>query len=110
MEFLKLSSQKLILGALFVLFLSGCGNFDPFIDRRRNPGQDVKRLYVGPSKPDAPVICYNPLLTNEETLQQMADEECVKQNTGKRAELVKKRHFEGRLLLPSHAYYKCVKK
>ena len=110
MEILKLSSQKLILGVLFVLFLSGCGILDPFVDRRRNPGQDTHSLYVGPSKPDAPVICYNPLLTGDETLQQMADEECVKNNKGNKAELVKKRHFEGRLLLPSHAHYKCVKK
>lgn len=105
-----MSSEKLILGALFVLFLGSCGNLDPFIDRQRNPGQDAKHLYVGPSKPNAPVICYNPLLTDDDTLQQMADEECVKHKKGNRAELVKKRHFEGRLLLPSHAHYKCVKK
>lgn len=109
MEILKLSSQKLILTCLFVFFLSGCGVLQPFIDRRRNPGQDTKSLYVGPSKPNKPVICYNALLTSDETLQQMADKECQKHKTGNRAELVKKRHFDGRLLLPSHAYYKCVK-
>ena len=105
-----MSSQKLILGALFVFFLSSCGILQPFVDRRRNPGQDTNNLYVGPSKSNAPVICYNPLLTDDETLQQMADDECVKNNTGDKAEFVKKRHFEGRLLLPSHAYYKCLKK
>ncbi len=109
MEILKLSSQKLILMCLFVLFLGGCTALQPFVDRRRNPGQDSNRLYVGPSTPKNPVICYNPLLTDEETIQQMADEECQKHKTGNRAELVKKRHFDGRLLLPSHAYYKCVK-
>ena len=109
MEFLKLSSQKLILISLFVLFLGGCGILQPFVDRRRNPGQDSTHLYVGPSKPKTPVICYNALLTDDETLQQMANEECLKHNTGTKAELVKKRHFDGRLLLPSHAYYKCVK-
>lgn len=104
-----MSSQKLILGGLFVLFLSGCA-LEPFIDRRRNPGvQDVRRLYSGPSKPNAPVVCYNALVTSDETLQQMADEECVKEETGVKAELVEKKHFEGRLLLPSRAYFKCVK-
>jgi hypothetical protein len=109
MEFLKLYSQKLILMSLFVLFLSGCGILQPFVDRQRNPGQDAARLYVGPSTPQKPVICYNPLLTDDETLQKMADEECQKHETGNKAELVKKRHFDGRLLLPSHAYYRCVK-
>lgn len=104
-----MSSQKLILVSLFVIFLSGCGALQPFIDRRRNPGQDANRLYVGPSTPKEPVVCYNPLLTGDDVLQQMADEECVKHNTGNKAELVKKRHFDGRLLLPSHAYYRCVK-
>lgn len=105
-----MSSQKLMFAYLFVLFLSGCGSLQPFIDRQRNPGQDSARLYIGPSKPAAPVVCYNALLTDDETLQRMANEECVKHNTGKRAELVKKDHFDGRLLLPSHAYYKCVEK
>lgn len=109
MEILKLSSQKLILAGLFVLFLGGCGVLQPFIDRRRNPGHDTSHLYIGPSKIDAPVICYNPLLTDNEVLQKMADEECQKHQTGDHAELVKKRHFDGRLLLPSRAYYKCIK-
>ena len=109
MEFLKLSSQKLIIAGVFVLFLSGCGIFQPFVDRQRNPGQDSAHLYTGPSTPQKPVICYNALLTDDETLQKMADEECQLHNTGNKAELVKKRHFDGRLLLPSHAYYECVK-
>ena len=104
-----MSSQKLIIAGLFVLFLSGCGIFQPFIDRQRNPGQDSARLYTGPSTPQKPVICYNALITDDETLQKMADEECQLHNTGNKAELVKKRHFDGRLLLPSHAYYRCVK-
>ncbi|MBR1600301.1 MAG: hypothetical protein IJ677_01840 [Alphaproteobacteria bacterium] len=104
-----MSSQKFILIGLFTIFLSGCGILQPFVDRQRNPGQDTAHLYVGPSTPKKPVICYNPLITDDETLQKMADEECINNNTGKRAELVKKRHFDGRLLLPSHAYYTCVK-
>ncbi len=105
-----MSSQKMVLWGLLVLFLSGCGLFEPFIDRRRNPGtDDINRLYSGPSKPDKPVICYNGLLTSEAELQQMADAECVKQGTGSRAEFVKKTYLDGRLLLPSHAHYKCIK-
>ena len=109
MEFLKLSSLKCVLHLALVLFLSGCSLFDPYVDRRRNPGvQDINYLYSGPSKPEKPVICYNPLLTNAEKLQQMADEECRKQETGKKAEFVKKTYFDGKLLLPNHAHFKCV--
>lgn len=109
MEFLKLSSQKLVIIGIIITFLTGCV-WQPFIDRRRNPGeQDMRKLYSGPSRPDAPVICYNGLITDDEELQQMADAECIKEEMGERAQFVEKKHFEGRLLLPSHAYYKCVK-
>jgi len=111
MEFFKLSSQKLFLAGMFMLFLSGCSLFNPYIDRRRHPGvSDVSRLYSGPSTPKAPVICYNPLLTTDETLQEMADAECLKHKTGTRAKFVRKTHFDGKLLLPSHAHYRCIKK
>ena len=109
MEFLKLSRLKMYITSMFVFFLCGCSLFNPYIDRRRNPGvSDVKQLYSGPSKPSAPVVCYNPLLTDDEELQQMADTECIKHNTGIKAEFVKKTHFDGKLLLPSHAYYRCI--
>lgn len=95
---------------MFLCFLCSCSLFQPYIDRQRNPGvQDLSRLYSGPSKPEKPVICYNPLLTNDEKLQTMADAECVKENTGTHAVFVQKTHFDGKLLLPSHAHYKCVK-
>ena len=110
MEFFKLSSQKLYLIGMLMLFLSACSIFNPYIDRRRHPGvSDTARLYSGPSKPDAPVICYNPLLTTDEELQTMADEECVKNKTGLRAKFIEKTHFDGKLLLPSHAHFKCIK-
>lgn len=105
-----MSSIKMNIVCLFLLFLSGCSVFSPYIDRRRNAGaQDVRFLYSGPSKPDAPVICYNALISSDEELQKIADAECVKEKTGVRAEFVQKSHFEGKLLLPSRAYYKCVK-
>ena len=110
MEILKLSSQKITLGCLFLLFLSGCSLFNPYIDRRRNPGvADINKLYTGPSKPDKPVICYNGWFTDDTTLQQMADAECIKHGTGTKAEFIQKTHFDGKLLLPSHAHYQCIK-
>lgn len=94
---------------MFMLFLSGCSLFNPYIDRRRNPGvSDVSLLYSGPSRPNQPVICYNPLLTNDDELQKIADEECVKNETGIRAVFVKKTYFDGKLLLPNHAHYICT--
>ena len=110
MEILKLSSQKLRLAYVFLLFLGGCSLFNPYIDRRRNPGvADINKLYSGPSTPQKPVICYNGLITDDNELQKMADAECVKQGTGTKAEFVKKTHLDGKLLLPSHAHYTCVK-
>lgn len=94
---------------MFMLFLSGCSLFNPYVDRRRNPGvSDVALLYTGPSRPNQPVICYNPLLTDDEELQKMADDECVKNQTGTRAVFVKKTYFDGKLLLPNHARYVCT--
>lgn len=95
---------------MLMLFLCGCSLFNPYIDRRRNPGvSDIQYLYSGPSKPEAPVICHNPLLTDDDELQKMADEECVKNETGDRAVFIKKTYLSGKLLLPSHAHYVCVK-
>lgn len=105
-----MSSPKFYIAGMLMLFLSGCSLFQPFLDRRRNPGvSDINRLYSGPSKPERPVVCYNPLLTNDEELQQMADDECVAEETGEYAKLIEKKYFEGKLLLPARAYFKCVK-
>lgn len=106
-----MSSLKFYIACLLLFCMCGCGLFKPFVDRRRNPGvSDVNALYVGESKPDAPVICYNPLFTGEERLQQMADEVCVNEETGDYAEFVDKKYFDGKLLLPVRAYYRCAKK
>ena len=106
-----MSSQKLIFTALIAFFVAGCGILNPYIDRRRNPGeQNPQLLYSGPSTPDKPVVCYNPLYSDEAQLQALADAECQKHQTGDRAEFVKKTKFDGKLLLPYHAHYKCVKK
>ncbi len=110
-EFLKLSSQKLFFVSITVFFMAGCSILNPYIDRRRNPGaQSQQELYSGPSTPENPVVCYNPLYSNENELKAVADAECQKQQTGDEAEFVKKTRFDGKLLLPYHAHYKCVKK
>jgi hypothetical protein len=110
MEFFKLSSLKIYIAGLLLIILSGCSIFQPFVDRRRNPGvSDVNKLYKGQSKPDAPVICYNPLWTNEQEIQQMAENVCITEETGDTAELIDKSYFDGKLLLPVRAYFKCVK-
>ncbi|MEE6207459.1 MAG: hypothetical protein VZR95_05340 [Alphaproteobacteria bacterium] len=93
-----------------MLFLSGCSLFNPYIDRRRNPGvQDISKLYSGPSTPEKPVICYNGWITDDDELQKIADAECVKQKNGVHAEFTEKTYFDGKLLLPHHAHYQCVK-
>jgi len=110
MEFLKLSRVKILNILLLTLTIAGCGTLDPYIDRRRNPGtSDLSKLYTGVSKPDAPAVCYNPLLSKESELQALADAECIKHNTGTHAEFVKKDGFFCKVLLPATAYYKCVK-
>lgn len=110
MEFFKLSSLKFYIACLSVLFMSGCTLFQPFVDRKRNPGtSDISKLYSGSSKPNAPVICYNPLFTDDNELQQMADDVCKTEETGDRAELQGKNYIDGKLLLPAKARYLCVK-
>lgn len=110
MEFFKLSSLKIYIAGLLLIILSGCSIFQPFVDRKRNPGvSDVKRLYIGQARPYAPVICYNPLWTDEQEIQQMADDFCIAEETGDSARLVDKRYFDGKLILPVRAYFRCVK-
>ncbi len=105
-----MSSLKIYITSMLMFFLCGCSLFKPYIDRRRNPGvSDVTRLYTGPSKPQMPVICYNPLLTDEAELQKMADEECIKNETGDHAVFSQTTYLTGKLLLPNHAYYFCVR-
>ena len=110
MEFFKLSSPKIFSILLFLSFICSCSILDPYVDRRREPGtSDINRLYIGKSKPEAPAICYNSLLTEESELQAMADAECIKNNTGTHAEFIKKDGFSCKVLLPATAFYKCVK-
>ena len=82
----------------------------PFIDRRREAGaKDEASLYVGMSTPTHPVICYNSLTTTVKELQQMADDECVKHNTGSKAVAQSQTKFSCRLLTPNRLFFKCIK-
>ena len=69
-----------------------------------------KKLYVGQSRPEAPVVCYNGWVTKFDELQKMADAECVKHQTGDYAEPVEQDVFTCRLLTPAAWKFKCVKK
>lgn len=106
-----MSSLKTFIFCLILIFTTACSVLEPFVDRRRNAGaRDKQHLYVGRSKPDAPAICYNSLWTNETELQNLADTECQKNNAGEYANKTGQSSFTCRLLLPSHAYYKCSTK
>lgn len=89
--------------------LSACSFLNPFVDRRRNAGvSDIKYLYVGESKPDAPAVCYNSWTTDYAKVKQLADEECRKYETGRYAEPVRMSSFSCKLLIPNHVYFRCV--
>lgn len=103
-----MSTLKLSLLLSLVLGISGCSQFQAFEDRRREPGTEY--VYVGSSKPKAPVLCYNPLWESDAKLQEKADDLCRKTNASSKAELRNKDYFSCRLFVPSKAYYKCVEK
>ena len=100
--------SRLIL-CFLLLSIGACSLADAFVDRRREAGRPVDSLYVGSSKTDAPVICYNKLITDFETVQKMADEECVRHDTGIRAEFDEEDLFSCRILTPVKAKFHCVR-
>ena len=109
MEILKLSRKKMAQAVLLVLFLGACSLTQPFVDRRREAGMTGAGLYVGASKTDAPVVCYNGWVTDFEEVQKMADDECVKHNTGTSASLENEDRFSCRLFTPTYAKFQCVR-
>lgn len=108
MEFFKLSRVKFILFLLSAFITSSCTWTDPYVDRRRDAGKIGTALYVGMSSPQKPVICYNPFVTKEAELQKMADEQCTKHNTGKRAILIEDEFFACSMTTPKYATFECV--
>ncbi len=110
MEISKLSRVKIANILALVLLINACSLVEPFVDRRRNAGErNMEKLYVGESKVDAPAICYNKLTTSYQNVKKLADEECVKNNTGSHAVPVKQTILSCRLFIPNHLYFKCVK-
>lgn len=108
-EFKKLSSIKMLI-TIFIFFLTSCSLLEPFVDRRRNAGvENIENLYVGRSTPSSPAICYNGLITKEQQIQELADAECKKHNTGTSAVKTHTTRFTCKMFLPSHDYFKCVK-
>lgn len=101
-----MSTLKLSLLLSLVLGISACSQFQAFEDRRREPGTEY--VYVGASKPNAPVLCYNPLWESAAKLQEKADALCQKENALSKAELIDTDYFSCRLFVPFKAHYKCV--
>ena len=87
---------------VLALFLSACGQIEPFVDAHREAGQ--VRLY-GQSTPDRPAVCYNPLWSDKEFLKQLAETEC--QKTNRHAVYTDSTWFSCCLMNPSTAFYKC---
>lgn len=105
-----MSRLNLINTLVLASMLSACSQAGPFVDRRREAGGLADgALYVGVSTPDKPAICYNRLYTSYNEVKTLADNECIKNNTGTHATPVKETVFTCRLLVPNHYYFKCEK-
>lgn len=109
MEFFKLARANFTYLAVMAFLLSACSVLEPFVDRKRNAGAPPTQLYVGQSRKDTPSICYNILTTDYKTVKKMADEECIKYNTGTHAVPVSQEAFSCRVLLPARINFKCEK-
>ena len=94
--------KKFILG--IVLILSGCEQFTPFVDARREAGQIQ---LVGQSTPDKVAVCYNPIWSDKKKVEELAKEECAK--TKRNAIYDDTKWFSCRLVNPSTAFFDCKK-
>lgn len=104
-----MSRGKMAVLTLLLLQTAACSLTEPFVDRRREAGKSGEELYVGSSKTDAPVVCYNGWVTEFEMVQKMADEECVKYGTGTAASLDVEEKFVCRIMTPTKAKFQCVR-
>ncbi len=103
-----MSRIKLSVCVLLSLSAAACSLTEPFVDRRREAGANPEKLYVGSSKPDSPVICYNGWVTDFEKIQEMANNECLKNETGNYAQPQEQEFFVCRLLTPAVWKFKCI--
>lgn len=109
-EFKKLSSIKMLITIFILILTTSCSLLEPFVDRRRNAGvENIKDLYIGRSTPSNPAICYNGLITDEQSIQELANNECKKHNTGTHAIKTHTTNFTCKIFLPTHDYFKCIK-
>ena len=104
-----MSRVKIIVLWLVLAAVEACSLTEPFVDRRREAGRPRDSLYVGSSKPDAPVVCYNGWKTDFSKVQKMADEECIKHDTGIAAKLEDEEIFACRIMTPTKAKFQCVR-
>ena len=105
-----MSRTKIINYTLLAVFLCGCTQFEPVVDRRREAGaKDAAHLWVGQSTPQRPAVCYNSLYTSYAEVKKLADETCIKEKTGTHAVPDRQTYFSCRLLMPNHFYFTCKK-
>lgn len=105
-----MSRVKLLFCVLMLAVTTACSWVQPFVDRRRNAGAPVAQRYVGKSTKSEPVICYNGWVTEYDELKKMADEECIRHQTGDYAEPEEQEFFVCRIFTPASYRFKCVKK
>ena len=86
------------------LFLAACGQMGPYIDAHREAGQIQ---LVGQSTPDRVAVCYNPLWTNKDKIEELAVQECHK--TNRKPIYSETKWFSCCLITPSTAFYDCQK-
>jgi hypothetical protein len=93
----KMACLFLILGCVV-----GCAETAPFVDSRREAGQVE---LVGQSRPDRVAICHHMWWHDEQTVVDLAEAECAKQN--KKAVYDGKSYFNCRFITPTTSFYRC---
>ncbi len=94
--------KNLILLWVFML-CSGCAQFNPYLDSRREAGVIGT---IGPSTDDKISICYNALASNAQQIIAMAEKECAK--TGRKPIFTAQKSWDCSFLVPTRVEYLCV--
>ena len=87
---------------ILVLFLSACGQIEPYVDSHREAGQVQLR---GQSTLDKVAVCYNPLWSDKKQVEELAKSEC--QKTKRHPVYDDTKWFSCSLINPSTAFYNC---